>query len=240
MKLFNTRNILLAVLLVATVPVLAQDGKHRGRKHETPSEQEDARQRPKLHLQQEVGLNATTLVNKVFRAATDSANLNPYLLTYRVSGQKFGIHVGLGGDYRVTTRREAGFQDSDIRTIRNWDARLGLDYRARLSRRWTATFALDAIGSYRLDKEVNDSGFDVIERVQQFSGWGGGPSIGLAFWITPRLGLLTEANFYFVSGSNESARRFKNFPELDDQLKTEEVTELRKMLPSSVFLVYRF
>jgi hypothetical protein len=54
------------------------------------------------------------------------------------------------------------------------------------------------------------------------------------------VGLLTEANFYYLSGSTDSARRFKNFPELNDQLITTEVRELRTLLPSSIFLVLKF
>jgi hypothetical protein len=239
MSISNKKLLLFALFSMAITALSAQDGNRHSRKRSKPQPEENT-QRPRLHLQHELGLNATSLLNKVFRASPDSANNNPYLLTYRLSKRQFGIRVGAGGDYRVTTRRETGFQDSDTRTVRNWDARFGLDYRARLGRRWTATLALDAVGSYRLDKEVNDSGFDVIERVQQFSAWGGGPSIGLAFWFTPRLGIFTEANFYFLSGKNESARRFKNFPELDDQLNTQDIKELRKTMPSSVFLVYKF
>jgi hypothetical protein len=232
---------LLALIMACTSLVHAQkSGEPRGRHGKKHTEHSETDMRPRIRLSGEIGLNATTLLDKVFRATADSVNLNPYLLTARLSYKNFGLHIGGGGDYRLTESFQTGFRDTDTRTRKSWDARVGFDYRTKLARRWSATFGIDAVSRYRLDKRITDSGFDIIEQISQFSGWGGGASIGIAYWFNAHLGLMTEANFYYISGTGETARRFKNFPELDDDLRNQNIDEIQKMLPSSIFLIYKF
>ena len=185
--------------LFITLSFIQAQERSSGRRHHKDSS--DAAPRPRLRLNGEIGINATSLVDKVFRASPDSANLNPYLLTARLSYKGFGLHIGGGGDYQVTEAFQTGYRDSDTRTRKSWEARVGIDYRTKLARRWTATFALDGVGNYSLDKRLTDSGFDAIEQIEQFSGWGGGLSVGLAYWINAHIGLMTEANFYYIAGT---------------------------------------
>lgn len=197
-------------------------------------------ERPKLHLTQELGLNVTNMITRLFRAAPDSANLNPFLLSYRVGSARFGARLGAGGSSSFTEKKEDGFRDSETLRKSAFDARFGVEYRKTFGKRFSGNFALDAIRKWRFDEQVNDSGFDVIRQTTQFQAWGGGPSIGLYFWINPHLGLYTEANFYMLIGKTESARNFENFPELNDKLANERTETFTASLPSSVFLIYRF
>lgn len=188
----------------------------------------------------ELGLNATALLDKLLRFQGDSAAVNPYLLTYRVSRGPFGLRLGAGGQYHFERSQQEGFRDSETDRQSAFDARIGLDYRARMGRRFAGNFGLDAVGKWRFDRNVVDSGFDVVTRTEQFSAWGGGPAVSLTFWLTPHLGLSTEAAFYLLYGETERARNFKNFPELDDEIFRENTEDFTTLLPTSLFLIYRF
>lgn len=197
----------------------------------------------KKHLtySSELGVNFTNILNKFVKINRDSANENPYLLTYRLGiGNKWGVRLAAGGSNKFVEKREEGFADSESNRKTNLDARVGFDYRLHLGRRFEGSFGADAVGKWRKDKQVIDSGFDKIEKVEQFEGYGGGPFIGLHFWITPNLGIYTEATFYMIYGKRDSARIFKNFPELNDQIFRETTEDLVTILPSSIFLIYRF
>jgi hypothetical protein len=196
--------------------------------------------RPRPAISHELGVNFTNILNKIVKITPDSANENPYLLTYRLGYGRFGLRLGAGGRNRFTEQREEGFADSESNRNSAFDARVGLDYRLELGRRFSGSFGLDAVGKWRKQKNVVDSGFDVIERVDQFQGLGGGPFVGLHFWVNPRLGFYTEATFYMLYGKRDTARIFRNFPELNDQIFRETNEELITILPSSIFLIYRF
>jgi hypothetical protein len=249
MKSINLYFLALFIIFSTTVQLSAQDdgSKHRRKKYledvfVTDSMGRVPREHPKKHwnIRHEFGINGTALLEKVLRSPLDSANQNPFLLTYRASMRNFGFRVAGGGTYRSTKSSELGFRDSETRTTQSFDVRAGLDYRIRLGRKFSATPGLDFVWRQGLNKQVSDSGFDVIERISQYNQIGGGPSVNLAWWITPNFGILTEANFYYMTGRTETARRFKNFPELDDQVFKNDVTELRTYMPSSVFLVFKF
>ncbi len=195
----------------------------------------------RLQISNELGVNFTNILNKIIKVNRDSANENPYLLTYRLGlNRKLGVRLGAGGSNKYTEMREEGFADSEKNRKTALDARVGFDYRMPLGRRCEGSFGLDAVGKWRKDKQVIDSGFDVIEKVEQFEGFGGGPFVGLHFWINPNLGIYTEASFYMIYGKRDSARIFRNFPELNDQIFRETTEDLVTILPSSIFLIYRF
>ncbi len=195
----------------------------------------------RIDISNELGVNFTNILNKIIKVNRDSANENPYLLTYRLGlGRKWGVRLGAGGRNKYVETREEGFADSEKNRNTALDTRVGFDYRMQLGRRFEGSFGLDAVGKWRKDKQVIDSGFDVIEKVEQFEGFGGGPFVGLHFWINPNLGIYTEASFYMIYGKRDSARIFRNFPELNDQIFRETTEDLVTILPSSIFLIYRF
>lgn len=203
--------------------------------------QEEESVKKRLDISNELGVNFTYILDKIVRINQDSANVNPYLLTYRMGlGRKWGVRLGVGGTNKYVKKQEEGFADSESNRNTTLDTRIGFDYRLRLGRRFEGSFGVDAVGKWKRDKEIIDSGFDVIERVNQYEGYGGGPFVGLHFWITPNLGIYTEATFYMLYGKRDTARIFKNFPELNDQIFRETTEDLVTILPSSIFLIYRF
>jgi hypothetical protein len=188
----------------------------------------------------ETSLNATTIVKKLIRKSLDSVNLNPYLVHMRVSKGPIGLHVALGGDYDDRFDAVEGFADSKTTLLKALQLRAGPDYRVRLGGGLKATLGLDYVIDYRLMQQITDSGYDVVDQVDQTSLDGFGLNIGLSYWFSSRIGVMTETNFQLLSGYRDTGRRFKNFPELDDQLSYQDITTLRKSVLGGVFVVYRF
>lgn len=204
------------------------------------SAQEEREHRAKQRYGHELGLNATALLDKLLRFQGDSAAVNPYLLNYRFSRGRIGLRFSAGGRHHFERNTQDGFRDSESDRLTIVDARLGLDYRFRFGRRFAGNFGVDAVSKWRYDRNVIDSGFDVVTRTEQFSAWGAGPAVSLTFWLTPHLGLCTEAAFYLLYGETERARNFKNFPELDDEIFRENTEDFSTILPSNLFVIYRF
>jgi hypothetical protein len=233
---FNYKTSLLAVwaALCCIQPLMAQDDN---------AEMVESKPR-KWPFHAELGVNASGLVRLAlspsFADSATSALVNPYMLNARVAFGNVGLHAAAGGKYKQTLDAIEGFRDTKTETNQQLDWRAGLDYRVALSSRFSATFGADYAYSYRLSEVINDSGFDVIERVKQTTLQGGGLTVNLAYWFSPRFGLMTESNFFWMTGTVDNARRFKNFPELDDTLVEQDFTELRTLLPASLFVVFKF
>ncbi len=187
----------------------------------------------------EAGLNATNILAKVVRKSLDSANLNPYLLQFRVSKGQVGIHAAIGGAYDDRFDALEGFADSKTNIQKELQLRAGPDFRTTLGRHFTATLGADYVIDYHLLQQITDSGYDVLDVIDQQSLHGAGLSLGLTYWPTRRIGITTEANLQWLTGYRDQGRRFRNFPELDDQLSYQKIGTLRKSVLGGVFLVYR-
>jgi hypothetical protein len=200
----------------------------------------EKKRRPLPPFSHQIGINSSPLVSKIIKSLEDTTFLNPYLLTYRFGVGKYGLRFGVGGKSKYSLTSEEGFADSKLVTRKNLDLRVGLDYEKNLGRRFKANFALDFLTKRSVQKEVVDSGFDVIEKINQKLAYGGGPSFGVSYWFTDKIGLYTEASFYMLYGNTDNGRIFRNFPELNDQLFHEKTEDLVTILPASIFIVFKF
>jgi hypothetical protein len=196
--------------------------------------------RPMPPITHQIGINSSPLINKLIKSLEDSTYTNPYLLTYRFGVGKYGLRLGFGGKSKYSLTSEEGFADSKLLTKKSLDLRVGLDYEKNLGKRFKANFALDFLTKRSVQKEVIDSGFDMIEKVNQKVAYGGGPSFGVSYWFTDKIGLYTEASFYMLYGNTDNGRIFRNFPELNDQLFHEKTEDLVTILPASIFIVFKF
>jgi hypothetical protein len=220
----KTKLLLLSLLCFLVSGISAQD--------ETPPK--------KWHFQHEFGFNASTMVEKLLKLKQDSATANPYLIKYRISTGKVGLHVSLGGFLHNENDSEDGFADTE--TLENWrlNARLGVDYRFDLGKRLNGGVGLDGILQSQKNEKIVDSGFDVIRTLRQSKGFGVGPSINLYFMVTSRLSIGTETGYYFLFSKTQSGRLFSNFPELNDSINRKTNTDFTTLLPTAIFISYRF
>jgi hypothetical protein len=187
----------------------------------------------------EAGVNTTPMLYKVLKKSPDSSNANPYLFWLRYSRGPWGVHTSFNGEYDYAYNNIEGFADSKTQRKQALYLRTGIDYRLRLGKPLTAQVGLDYVRQYRYNTTITDSGFDVIQEIDQYSLNGVGATAGLTYWVTKRIGLMTEMNVQWLVGYKDTARRFKNFPELDDRLESAQVNTVQKSVLGGLFLVVK-
>ncbi len=189
-------------------------------------------------LQHEVGISTALLQNIV----VNQGEAQPYTFSYKlISGDK-AIRLGIGATFDRVFSREEGFADSETNINYSTDLRIGYEWRKALGdkKRWLAYVGMDLIALQGMDKTIIDSGFDKVSEYERSLGLGLGSAVGLQFYINEHLSLSTEGAIYFVGQENTSARLFQNFPDFDDVLNTTQEFHFNSILPTSIYLNYKF
>ena len=194
----------------------------------------------KKQLTHEVGINCSYILSQLVGFTPDSLNKSPYLITYRIGLGNWGIHLGAGGNYKYSEFNEPGFADTRSNKKYSIDLRVGLDYRVKISKRFSGIFGFDFLKRSVVSDDIDDSGFDKIEVLNQYHAYGFGPTAGIEFWLGKHIFISTEAMFYLFYASIDNGRSFKNFPELNDNVVHLNEIELLTILPASIFLKYHF
>lgn len=185
---------------------------------------------------------------------------NPYLLNFSLNNSKslFGFNVGFG--YLVSDSEDKGENIDRETKARDLNFRIGLDKKTYLSEKWMLAFGLDILWSHQMIESDNSSPSPFDEDLQdQFSteskarGFGFGPRMNLAFAISPRIMLSTEASYYLAfseitgkSSSRINQRSFDNgsmsviVVEQDDEDPTRKTDDLNLELPMVLNLIIRF
>lgn len=193
-----------------------------------------------MNIQQELGINGTYFLKQIISLSDTTIAVNPYLLTYKIMFNNFGIRAGVGASYRRQLEEDENFADNTTTTSYTFDTRLGVEYQKRFHPKWTVSAGFDLVYQDASSKFVADSGFDVITVEDRISGFGAGPVLGIYFHLNKHLSLYTEGSFYFLSKKEESSLKFTNAPQATDRSNTIEVTELETYLPATLYLVFRF
>jgi hypothetical protein len=186
----------------------------------------------------EIGLNTIPLLKAIANKGQDSLGLSPYLLNTRFSWKNIGIRGSVGGSYKKQDTFIEGFKDSDVSIKSSINYRVGIDYRTRWSSKFSGSIGLDWVGQFSNNNRVIDSGFDVIERVNLSNAHGGGLSTAIQWWFHKNVALGIETSFYYLVGKETIGRKFVNFPELDDDLRTAKTTEVQ--FPVALNILWKF
>ena len=194
----------------------------------------------KLPWEHEVGINASLLIERILNFSEREFASSPYLLLYNGGKKNWTLRAGIGGSNKKTTTSEEGFADSETQQTSSFNARLGYGIRRDFGDKWTATFALDGIYDWELDKNTSDTSFDKIIQEDRKTGFGGGPTLGIQYNFGKRLSLYAEGSFYYTVSNTRNGTFFTNFPELDDLVENVEEQELIITLPSTIYLVFKF
>lgn len=194
----------------------------------------------KRKITHEIGVNASYILTQLVGVKQDSINKSPFLVSYRMGLGNWGIHFGIGGNYKTSESSEPGFADKRTKTTYALDLRVGLNYRVQFSKRFTGLFGMDLLKRSRFSDDIDDSGFDKIEVLNQYHAYGFGPSVGIEFWFNKHMTISTEAMFYVYFGNIDNGRSFENFPELNDNVVHLHEVEVVTILPASIFFKYQF
>lgn len=156
-----------------------------------------------------LGVQANPLFRQIINLNNNNSNLvtNPYLLTYSIMLAKtgWGIQTGVGYNYQVTADKDAPANHQS--KINELSYRLGVGRKIMLSKKFEAEFSLDFAGAYLNDRtftlSVTDFGSGQSDSVSTIvssstKSIGGGLRGGLSFYLSPRIILGTEANYYYL------------------------------------------
>jgi len=196
--------------------------------------------RKPIDFRNEIGINGTYFLKQIINLSDTSIAVSPYLLTYKMMFNNFGIRTGIGASYKKEKSTEEDFEDSSTDINSSYNFRFGLEYQNQFHKRWTASAGLDFIYNNKTTKFTADSGFDVFTEKTTTKGSGGGPVLGLYFNFNKHLSIYTEAAFYFIQEEEEQSREFTNFPQFDNTKDTIEISELETLLPTTLYVVFRF
>lgn len=188
-------------------------------------------------LGHELGLSTSFFQNNILN---NTQNANPYSVSYKLITHQLGIRIGAGGTFVQNKIQEDGFADNQREVNYTTDVRIGAEWRKSIKGKWLIYAGLDVIGTQIVDKTIIDSGFDKVTDISSTLGYGGGPVVGLQFYINEHLSVATEGVAYFRNLETTTARLFENFPDFDDDINTTTSQDLVNQLPSSIYIIYRF
>jgi hypothetical protein len=153
-----------------------------------------------------ISFQVNQLIRQVFNFSNNSTGVNvPYLLNYSMvsAKSKIGFNVGLGYTFDQ-------FKNDDPANERKTDIdnlffRAGFEKKSTLGRSWLLGFGFDLLVNKQKSETTstiktnngNGSGKIVTTTTGSQNGGGFGPRATLSYYITSRILIGTEANFYF-------------------------------------------
>lgn len=185
------------------------------------------------------GLNATGLLHTVLNTE-EGENELPYLITYDWDLGKMHLRAAFGPEFESTSTTHEGFTDREETTYVCLDGRIGMGFDLLDNDRWFVIGGVDAIGRYISAIETLDTGFDAVSEEDETWSAGAGPFVQLAFRISPRVSISTEAGFYARYFENTITETFENFPDFNTELSKTTGWTLDSFLPSAIFIQFHF
>ena len=149
----------------------------------------------------ELGVNATSFIKNFFSLNAADVDEGDYMLTYKKHKNNGALRFGIGGKFSQLNQDIEG--GGKLTTKDNFAAlRVGYEWKKRVSQKWNIYYGLDAIADYTqtvsrtstflITGEVEDINIntDVVTA-------GGGPVLGIQFFISKNITLATEGSLYY-------------------------------------------
>lgn len=148
----------------------------------------------------QVGVQVNGLIRQVFNFSNNNPALdNPYIVFYSINLRKsgWGLRVGGGFNNRFVAENDGIVENES--TIKNINARLGIEKSFKLSDKWTTGVGVDGVygNDYNKTYTVTRSFDTVTVRAKTTTkDYGGGVMAWLRYAITDKILLGTETSFY--------------------------------------------
>lgn len=191
----------------------------------------------------EIGLNTTSFFKRLI-SFNDLLidDPNAYLFTYKILlNHKRAIRFGLNANYNKSTREaivNSSFPEQSLLSY-NFDLRVGYLMTRRLSNRWSSYLGLDAIYSSGHTESFFANSFEPIFLTQETSTLGGGPAIGVQFFINSKISISTELTLYFKYIEIQDEQDFDNNG-FADQVVNNKRNAAELATPASLYFNFRF
>jgi len=191
-----------------------------------------------VKITQQVALNSTELFRQFFNLnlSNNNAVSNPYLLSYAIFFNKWGIRASLGYAMQDSTNKDEN-SNSFSSQNRFTNFRIGPVVKVRLGKRFAVQPGIDI--TVNATKLVTDNNFSSGSQHTETttSGWGIGPSCSLLFHVTRHFSIGTEASIYYNS-SNTTDKFTSTF---NSPITVTSTSKSFKMtMPAAIFLFLNF
>ncbi|MFK7774483.1 MAG: hypothetical protein AB8F94_20235 [Saprospiraceae bacterium] len=185
----------------------------------------------------EVGINATSFINEFVSLNSNDAAIGDYMITYKYHFGSKAFRLGLGGNFSQMD------EDTDGNGTRNtnsnsFDIRIGYEWNKKITKRWAFYSGMDIIAGNNFSSSVSDN-FERVETSSRTTIVGGGPVLGIQFFINSHISLMTEGSLYYKHSIINTKETFSLNGEFNKD-DTNSRNDLNFGLPTALFFVIRF
>ncbi len=217
--------LIFSLTLIFSPAILAQD--IAGENHEDHNQEKYS----------EVGINATSFINEFISLNSNDASIGDYMVSYKYHFGGKALRFGLGGSFSQIDEDTDG---NGNRTTNNnrFDLRFGYEWNKKITERWAFYSGMDIIAGNDYISSVSDN-FERVETSTRSTTVGGGPILGIQFFINSHISLMTEGSLYYkhsIINQKETFSLNSDFNKDD----TNSRNDLNFGLPTALFFIVRF
>jgi len=185
----------------------------------------------------EVGINATSFINEFISLNSNDAAIGDYMITYKYHFGSKALRLGLGGSF---TQIDEDTDGNGTRTTNNnqLDIRVGYEWNKRITKRWAFYSGMDIVAGNEFSSSISNN-FERVETSVRTTSVGGGPILGIQFFINSHISLMTEGSLYFNHSIVNTKENFSLNTEFNSD-ETNSRNDLNFGLPTALFFVIRF
>lgn len=188
-------------------------------------------------LNVEVGTNASFFINNFLNiTGLDNPVFNdPFGFTGRLIKNDLALSGGINGSMFKQTSTELDSTRNRTSMNNAFNTRFGLELQREIGKRWKFNIGLD----YRFEnlRSYSDflNGFEKVTSESASNKHGFGPTMGLQFYISPRVSLYTQSGAFYFLGKSVSQNTFE-INSRNNTKTTFQTSEIRFVLPTSIFV----
>ena len=185
----------------------------------------------------EFGINATGFINEFISLNSNDSDLGDYMITYKYHVGKTAWRFGLGGKFSQINDDTEGGGNRETKD-NALDFRVGFEVKKKISKRWSFYTGLDAIIGMEQSKSSTFN-FEEVKITNNSTTYGGGPVVGIQFFINSHISLATEGSLYFQSTQLKEKEEFS----INTEFNTDEsstINDLNFGLPTALFFIIKF
>jgi len=185
----------------------------------------------------EVGINATSFINEFISLNSNDASIGDYMISYKYHFGSKALRFGLGGKFNKVDEDTDG-NGTRVTNNNQFDLRVGYEWKKRITRRWGFYTGMDILAGNDFNSSVSDN-FERVETSIRTSTFGGGPILGIQFFINSHISLMTEGSLYYKHSIVNTKKSFSLNTEFNED-ETNNRNNLAFGLPTALFFVIRF